>query len=190
MTAYLQSSSGGPDGLSEYCARLFSQFTRSDQRRWGEVYIRGLLDADGRKTPHEDLRARPGAQSAPAAAAVREPEPVGLLLRPPPPRRVGGLGHAPGGLGGRRGDVPQERHPLGRSGPAVRLQRGTDRQLPVSPGDLARQRGRQRARQLAPADAAALGRRPGPAQRGTYPRDRAVPPPLAARAGGRRRDGA
>ncbi|UWE09222.1 IS701 family transposase [Actinacidiphila bryophytorum] len=51
MTAYLQSSSGGPDGLSEYCARLFSQFTRSDQRRWGEVYIRGLLDADGRKTP-------------------------------------------------------------------------------------------------------------------------------------------
>jgi hypothetical protein len=39
------------DGLAEYCAYLFSPFARSDQRRWGEVYVRGLLDASGRKTP-------------------------------------------------------------------------------------------------------------------------------------------
>ncbi|WP_369263574.1 IS701 family transposase [Streptomyces sp. R35] len=42
---------GRGDGLSEYCAYLFSPFARSDQRRWGEVYVRGLLDASGRKTP-------------------------------------------------------------------------------------------------------------------------------------------
>lgn len=39
------------DPLTGYCADLFSALSRSDQRRWGEVYVRGLLDTDGRKTP-------------------------------------------------------------------------------------------------------------------------------------------
>ncbi|MFD7640005.1 IS701 family transposase [Kitasatospora sp. NPDC059795] len=39
------------DGISAYCHELFSCFARSDQRRWGEVYLRGLRQADGRKTP-------------------------------------------------------------------------------------------------------------------------------------------
>ncbi|MFD7734663.1 transposase [Kitasatospora phosalacinea] len=39
------------DGLSAYCRELFSDFARSDQRGWGEVYLRGLLHAPGRKTP-------------------------------------------------------------------------------------------------------------------------------------------
>ncbi|MDH6116722.1 IS701 family transposase [Kitasatospora sp. GAS204B] len=39
------------DGISEYCRDLFSCFARSDQRRWGEVYLRGLLHAPGRRTP-------------------------------------------------------------------------------------------------------------------------------------------
>ncbi|MFF4342370.1 IS701 family transposase [Kitasatospora sp. NPDC001540] len=39
------------DGISVYCHELFSCFARSDQRRWGEVYLRGLRQADGRKTP-------------------------------------------------------------------------------------------------------------------------------------------
>ncbi|MFD9635317.1 IS701 family transposase [Streptomyces violascens] len=34
-----------------YCQDLFVALTRSDQRRWGEVYLRGLLDVPGRKTP-------------------------------------------------------------------------------------------------------------------------------------------
>ncbi|WP_327067514.1 IS701 family transposase [Kitasatospora sp. NBC_01250] len=39
------------DEISEFCQGLFAPFARSDQRRWGEVYLRGLLHADGRKTP-------------------------------------------------------------------------------------------------------------------------------------------
>nr|WP_228718348.1 IS701 family transposase [Kitasatospora acidiphila] len=39
------------DEISEFCQGLFAPFARSDQRRWGEVYLRGLLHAQGRKTP-------------------------------------------------------------------------------------------------------------------------------------------
>jgi hypothetical protein len=40
----------GTDGLSEFCHNLFFSFARSDQRRWGELYVRGLLTVPGRKT--------------------------------------------------------------------------------------------------------------------------------------------
>jgi hypothetical protein len=40
----------GTDGLSEFCNNLFFSFARSDQRRWGELYVRGLLTVPGRKT--------------------------------------------------------------------------------------------------------------------------------------------
>lgn len=40
-----------PADLSAYCQDLFGTLPRSDQRRWGEVYVRGLLDVPGRKTP-------------------------------------------------------------------------------------------------------------------------------------------
>jgi hypothetical protein len=36
--------------LSAFCEDLFSSFPRSDQRQWGEVYIRGLLSVPGRKS--------------------------------------------------------------------------------------------------------------------------------------------
>jgi SRSO17 transposase len=36
--------------LTELCAELFSSLARSDQRRKGEVYVRGLLTAQGRKS--------------------------------------------------------------------------------------------------------------------------------------------
>ncbi|MFC1401779.1 MULTISPECIES: IS701 family transposase [Streptacidiphilus] len=39
------------DEISAYCDELFTIFARSDQRRWGEVYLRGLLSTPGRKTP-------------------------------------------------------------------------------------------------------------------------------------------
>ncbi|MGW2564790.1 IS701 family transposase [Streptomyces sp. NPDC001537] len=42
---------GTAAGLPDYCGELFGDFTRADQRRWGEVYVRGLLDVPGRKTP-------------------------------------------------------------------------------------------------------------------------------------------
>ncbi|WP_328307775.1 IS701 family transposase [Streptomyces sp. NBC_00442] len=37
--------------FTAYCQDLFGAMTRSDQRRWGTVYVRGLLDVPGRKTP-------------------------------------------------------------------------------------------------------------------------------------------
>jgi hypothetical protein len=36
--------------LTELCAELFSSLPRSDQRRKGEIYVRGLLTAQGRKS--------------------------------------------------------------------------------------------------------------------------------------------
>jgi SRSO17 transposase len=36
--------------LSVFCQDLFSSFTRSDQRRWGEVYVEGLATVPGRKS--------------------------------------------------------------------------------------------------------------------------------------------
>lgn len=36
--------------LTGLCDELFATFTRSDQRRWGEVYVRGLVSLPGRKT--------------------------------------------------------------------------------------------------------------------------------------------
>jgi hypothetical protein len=38
------------DALTEFCQLVFATFARSDQRRWGEVYVRGLLATPGRKT--------------------------------------------------------------------------------------------------------------------------------------------
>lgn len=38
------------DELSAYCQELFSSIPRSDQRRWAEVYMRGLISVPGRKS--------------------------------------------------------------------------------------------------------------------------------------------
>ncbi|MGW1765524.1 IS701 family transposase [Streptomyces sp. NPDC002073] len=38
------------DDLSRFCASLFASMPRSDQRRWGEVYVRGLVEVPGRKS--------------------------------------------------------------------------------------------------------------------------------------------
>ncbi|GAA1292689.1 IS701 family transposase [Saccharothrix xinjiangensis] len=40
----------GTPGLSEFCDELFETLGRSDQRRWAEVYVRGLLLVPGRKS--------------------------------------------------------------------------------------------------------------------------------------------
>jgi DDE superfamily endonuclease len=36
--------------LSGFCDDIFSSFSRSDQRRWGETYVRGLASVPGRKS--------------------------------------------------------------------------------------------------------------------------------------------
>src|SRR3954452_18963407 len=36
--------------LSWFCQGLFSSMSRSDQRRWAEVYVRGLIEVPGRKS--------------------------------------------------------------------------------------------------------------------------------------------
>ncbi|MGW2255003.1 IS701 family transposase [Kitasatospora sp. NPDC001660] len=38
------------DHVDELCGLLLASVPRSDQRRWGELYVRGLLHAEGRKT--------------------------------------------------------------------------------------------------------------------------------------------
>lgn len=38
------------DELSHFCTDIFESLPRSDQRRWGEVYLRGLLSVAGRKS--------------------------------------------------------------------------------------------------------------------------------------------
>jgi SRSO17 transposase len=38
------------DELTSFSHELFSPLSRSDQRKWGEVYLRGLLHVSGRKT--------------------------------------------------------------------------------------------------------------------------------------------
>ncbi|MEE1740452.1 transposase [Streptomyces sp. BE147] len=38
------------DDLSRFCAFLFTSMSRADQRRWGEVYVRGLVEVPGRKS--------------------------------------------------------------------------------------------------------------------------------------------
>ena len=49
-TAGIPDGGIGTDELSEFCHNLFFSFARSDQRRWGELYVRGLLTVPGRKT--------------------------------------------------------------------------------------------------------------------------------------------
>jgi SRSO17 transposase len=52
------------DGLAEFCQDLFYTFTRSDQRKWGEAYVRGLVIVPGRKTVRKisELTAGGGAE--------------------------------------------------------------------------------------------------------------------------------
>jgi DDE superfamily endonuclease len=41
---------GLPPDFSEYCRQVLTSVPRADQRRWGELYVRGLLTVPGRKT--------------------------------------------------------------------------------------------------------------------------------------------
>lgn len=50
---------GVREDLEEFTAELFEAFTRNDQRRWGRVYVRGLLLDGGRKSV-EPMAARLG----------------------------------------------------------------------------------------------------------------------------------
>lgn len=36
--------------ISEFCQSVFGSMARSDQRRWGELYVRGLISVPGRKS--------------------------------------------------------------------------------------------------------------------------------------------
>ncbi|MFF7191966.1 IS701 family transposase [Streptomyces sp. NPDC008222] len=45
--------------LEAFAAEVFEPFARNDQRRWGQVCLRGLL-TDGQRKPAEPMAARPG----------------------------------------------------------------------------------------------------------------------------------
>lgn len=57
----------GPEGLSAYGERVFGYLPRSDQRRWADVYLRGLLTTPGRKTVRRMARRLDLSDSAPQA---------------------------------------------------------------------------------------------------------------------------
>lgn len=47
----LSPSAAAPlDGLAPLCHDMFGTFARADQRRWGEIYVRGLITTPGRKS--------------------------------------------------------------------------------------------------------------------------------------------
>lgn len=48
------------EDLESFTAEMFEAFTRADQRRWGQAYVRGLL-LDGRRKSVEPMAARLGA---------------------------------------------------------------------------------------------------------------------------------
>jgi SRSO17 transposase len=53
MTAILETARPPIDTVDESCSffqEIFDSLPRSDQRKWGEVYVRGLLSVPGRKT--------------------------------------------------------------------------------------------------------------------------------------------
>lgn len=50
MNTRIEPLIGAGDALSDYCDLLFASLARSDQRRWAEIYIRGLLATPGRKS--------------------------------------------------------------------------------------------------------------------------------------------
>ncbi|OEJ55280.1 hypothetical protein BGK72_35475 [Streptomyces agglomeratus] len=45
--------------LEDFAAEVFEPFARNDQRRWGQVYLRGLL-TDGQRKSVEPMAARLG----------------------------------------------------------------------------------------------------------------------------------
>lgn len=50
MTVYDAKTRSGTPSLSMYCRRSLSSLPRSDQRRWGEIYVQGLVTVPGRKS--------------------------------------------------------------------------------------------------------------------------------------------
>lgn len=50
-----------PDILGDVCQVVFSSLPRRDQRRWAEVYVRGLLTVEGRKSMRRIAGANTGA---------------------------------------------------------------------------------------------------------------------------------
>ncbi|HET9170541.1 MAG TPA: IS701 family transposase [Actinospica sp.] len=49
-TSRIEPLTSAGDALSTYCDLLFAPLARSDQRRWAEIYVRGLLTTPGRKS--------------------------------------------------------------------------------------------------------------------------------------------
>src|SRR5215510_1075108 len=38
------------DPIADFCEQVLGSLSRSDQRRWGELYVRGLVTVPGRKS--------------------------------------------------------------------------------------------------------------------------------------------
>ena len=78
-----------------FAAEVFGSLPRADQRRWGEVYLRGLM-LDGKRKSIQPMAERLADGNEQALAAVRQPEPVGLAAGPPAARHPDDGGGRPG----------------------------------------------------------------------------------------------
>ena len=144
--------------LVAFAAEMLASLPRSDQRRWGETYLRGLM-LDGRRKSIEPMAARlaDGDEQCLQQFVNQSPwewEPVRerLAARMSDDDRAARLDH-------RRHRLSQGGALLGRRRPPVLGHARQGRQLPDRRLDLGRLRGGQLPAYLAPLPAGRLGRR-------------------------------
>jgi len=63
--------------LVAFAAEMLASLPRSEQRRWGETYLRGLM-LDGHRKSIEPMAARLEDGDEQALPSVRQPEPLGV----------------------------------------------------------------------------------------------------------------
>jgi hypothetical protein len=115
--------------LVGFAAGVFEPLTRADQRRWGEVYLRGLM-LDGKRKSIQPMAERlpDGNEQALQQFVSQSPwdwRPVRQRLATQMTAAVD-----PGRLDHRRHRLPQVRHRLGRGRPPVLGHARQGRQLP------------------------------------------------------------
>lgn len=173
-------ATGRPPG--DLSRLLFGHLHRSDQQRWGHVYLQGLLRTDGKKTVRRMAAVVTGSEAASTSlhqfvnASPWEWAPArGELARWAArslPVRAWTL--APHG-------AAQARQLLGRGAPALPAGVRAHRQLPTGPRPVPGRRAHTRPGRLAALPASPVHPRRGRARPGEDPRDDASPAAVGPR---------
>ena len=135
--------------LVAFAAEMLAPLPRSDQRRWGETYLRGLLLYWRRKSI-EPLAARLAGDDEQCLPAVRQPEPLAVGAGARAPGAAHGKRDRAARLDRRRGRLAQGGALLGRRRQPVLGHPGQGRGLPDRRLALGRLHGGQLPAYLAP----------------------------------------